>query len=282
EQEITERATFIDEFLERHFDIYRNEYSTVSKTLLDSISYSLSTGGKRFRPILCLMVAEHFSADPMAVLPFAGAVEMIHTYSLIHDDLPCMDDDDFRRGKPTNHKVYGEATALLAGDALLTEAFQVITKFYAPYPALAVDLVSKLASAAGAAGMVGGQILDMQAEKTGANIEQLKTLHKMKTGYLIRVALEGSAIACEASQTDVLSLKFFGENLGLAFQIKDDILDAGEEGQDGRSYVTLLGIEGAQELLEDTSRRAKEFLNKLAKPSVELLKVVEYNLHREK
>lgn len=281
ESEIQKRSQSIDEFLTRHFDIYLTGTDPVPKVLLDSIQYSLYNGGKRFRPVLSLLVAEHYQQDPLQVLPWAAAIEMIHTYSLIHDDLPCMDNDDIRRGQPTNHKVYGEATALLAGDALLTEAFQMIVRHHMNEPELACRLVDKLSTAIGVTGMVGGQVFDLMMEKSHPTIDELKIMQKMKTGLLIRSALEGAAIACKASQNDVLALKFFGDSLGLAFQMTDDLLDL-EEGDQGKSFVSNLGIEGTKSLLKAVSVKAKEYLNKLEKPNVILLQIVDYNLERKK
>ena len=282
DQELQKWISSIEDFTSAHFDIYRSEYSEVPKVLLDSTSYSLNSGGKRFRPLLSMTVAEHFEADPMLVLPWASAVEMIHTYSLIHDDLPCLDNDDERRGKPTNHKVYGESIALLAGDALLTEAFSVVCKFYQADPQLGLKLVEKLSSAAGLQGMIAGQVRDMLADKVPVDAKTLTDIHKLKTGQLIRVALEGAAIACGAVQNDVLSLKFYGDNLGLAFQIRDDILDYNEAKEDHKNFVNLIGKKQTEDLLEEVSRKAKTYLNKLQKPSVKLLQMVDYNLSRKK
>lgn len=282
DQELQRWVSTIEDFTSAHLDIYRSEYSEVPKVLLDSASYSLYSGGKRFRPLLSMIVAEHYEAEPMLVLPWASAVEMIHTYSLIHDDLPCLDNDDERRGKPTNHKVYGEAVALLAGDALLTEAFSVVCKFYQADPSLGLQLVEKLSSASGLQGMIAGQVRDMQADKVPVDAKTLTQIHKLKTGQLIRVALEGAAIACSAPQNDVLSLKFYGDSLGLAFQIKDDLLDHNEAKEDHKNFTTIIGKKETEEMLEDVSRKAKTYLNKLQKPSVKLLQMVDYNLSRKK
>lgn len=282
ESEIAQRAVFVDDFLSKHLEVYSSEDYFVPKTLLHSMSYSLQNGGKKFRPVLALIVAEHYHQDPMQVLPWAAAVEMVHTYSLIHDDLPCMDDDDFRRGQPTNHKVYGEAVALLAGDGLLTEAFQVLVKYYsATDPSLACQLIDKLGWAAGAHGMVGGQVLDLQAQKRQPSADELKQIQKMKTGRLIRVALEGAAVICQAPQNDVLALKFYGESLGLAFQMADDLLDHQQQ-EEGKSFVSSLGFEETETLLAQTSVKAKEYLNKLTIPNALLLQIVDYNLQRKK
>lgn len=282
DQDLQKWVRSIEDFTSGHFDVYRSDDFRVPKVLLDSISYSLNSGGKRFRPLLSLMVAEHFDVDPLQVLPWASCVEMIHTYSLIHDDLPCMDNDDFRRGKPTNHKVYGEAMALLAGDALLTEAFAILFKHYYSQPEMAVQLLGKISSAAGLEGMIAGQVEDMLADHNPVDVVKLTQIHKQKTGQLIRVALEGAAITCSANQNDTLALKFYGESLGFAFQVRDDLLDFTQDQNDKKNFVTLLGIEKTQELLDETSRKAKGFLNKLTKPNVKLLQMVDYNLSREK
>lgn len=280
DQELKRWAQSIEDFASSHFELYRSEHFSAPKVILDSISYSLSSGGKRFRPLLAMMVAEHYDLDPLQMMPWACSVEMIHTYSLIHDDLPCMDNDDLRRGKPTNHKVYGEAMALLAGDGLLTEAFALLAKHYATEPAVALQLVDRLATASGVQGMIAGQVEDMQADHVPVDFNGLLHIHKQKTGQLIRVALEGAAIVCSANQNDTLSLKFFGENLGLAFQIRDDILDSADAKEDKKNFVYLLGKEKAEVLLEETSRKAKTYLNKLTKPNVRLLGMVDYNLSR--
>jgi geranylgeranyl diphosphate synthase type II len=282
DQDLQRWSQTIEDFAVNHFDLYRSEDFQSPKILVDSITYSLSSGGKRFRPLLAMIVAEHYQMDPLQMLPWACSVEMIHTYSLIHDDLPCMDNDDFRRGKPTNHKVYGEAMALLAGDGLLTEAFGVLTKHYNSEPKIALQLVDRLCSAAGVQGMIGGQVEDMQADHTPASYEGLLRMHKLKTAQLIRVALEGAALVCSANQNDTLAFKFYGENLGLAFQIRDDILDADNKTEDKKNFVHLIGMEKTQALLEETSRKAKNYLNKLMQPNVRLLNIVDYNLSRDK
>lgn len=280
DSEIEKRARTVDDFLVRHFELFSTVDFSAPRLLVESMSYSLHTGGKRFRPVLALLVGEHYKQDLLQILPWAAAVELIHTYSLIHDDLPCMDNDDLRRGKPTNHKVYGEATALLAGDGLQTEAFQILMKYYSQDAPLACQLVERLCTAAGPQGMVGGQALDLQAEKVPPSLDELKLIQKLKTGLLIRVTLEGAAIASGASKNDVLALKYFGESLGLAFQIADDLLDA-DQGDQSKSFVSLLGLQGTKELLLETSVKAKEYLNKLTQPNVFLLQLIDYNMNRK-
>ncbi len=198
------------------------------KPLLDSERYSLFAGGKRIRPLLTLEFCRMFGGEDAAALPFACAVEMIHTYSLIHDDLPCMDNDDMRRGKPTNHKVFGESTALLAGDSLLTGAFEAAATNRAVDPETALKAVAYLAGCAGRYGMVGGQIMDLEGEHKKLTLDELLKLHSLKTGALISAASVLGALAAGVSLTDacMADVVTYAENIGLAFQIVDDILDA--------------------------------------------------------
>ena len=197
------------------------------RVLLDSERYSLFAGGKRIRPVLTLEFCRMFGGEEEAALPFACAVEMIHTYSLIHDDLPCMDDDDLRRGKPTNHKVFGESTALLAGDALLTGAFEAAASNTEVGAEISAKAVAYLASCAGRYGMVGGQIMDLEGEKKMLSLDELIKLHSLKTGALISAAAVMGALAAGVSFGDkcMKDVVTYAENIGLAFQIIDDILD---------------------------------------------------------
>ncbi len=197
------------------------------QVLLDAERYSLFAGGKRIRPALTLAFCRLFGGEDAAALPFACAVEMIHTYSLIHDDLPCMDDDDLRRGKPTNHRVYGEANALLAGDALLTGAFEAAASNTAVDAETSLKAVAYLASCAGRYGMIGGQIMDLEGEKRKLTLDELLKLHSLKTGALIDAACVLGALAAGVELTDprMKDVVTYAENIGLAFQIVDDILD---------------------------------------------------------
>lgn len=196
--------------------------------LLDSERYSLFAGGKRIRPLLAIEFCKMLGGEEEAALPFACAVEMIHTYSLIHDDLPCMDNDDLRRGKPTNHKVFGETIALLAGDSLLTGAFEAAASNSAVDPAISAKATAYLASCAGRYGMVGGQVMDLEGEHKKLTLDQLLKLHSMKTGALINAAAVMGALAAGYSFEDpcMEDVVTYAENIGLAFQIVDDILDA--------------------------------------------------------
>ncbi len=197
------------------------------KSLLDSEKYSLFAGGKRIRPFLVIEFCKLFGGDVKAALPFAAAIEMIHTYSLIHDDLPCMDDDDLRRGRPTNHKVFGYSTALLAGDALLTHAFGVAASNKYVSAEIALEAVATLSEAAGEFGMVGGQIIDLEGETRRLSLEELLKLHSLKTGALIRAAAVMGALAagCKKNSIEMAATLEYASGIGLCFQVIDDVLD---------------------------------------------------------
>lgn len=242
--------------------------------LLEAMNYSLTAGGKRIRPLLIFATLRAFEKEEEMGIPAACAVEMIHTYSLIHDDLPSMDNDDLRRGKPTNHKVFGEAMAILAGDALLTNSFQVLTE--AEHPGVSdstkLQLVLELAKAAGAEGMVGGQAADMEGEQKALSLEELEYIHKNKTGKLLSFCVRAGAILADASKEQLEHLHQFSVHLGLAFQIRDDILDIeGNEEQLGKpvgsdtenektTYPALLGMEEAKRKLRFHIDQAKQCL----------------------
>jgi geranylgeranyl diphosphate synthase type II len=241
----------------------------------DSLSYSLFTEGKRFRPLLALLTARALGRAPEAVLTLASAVELIHTYSLIHDDLPCMDDDDLRRGQPANHKVYGEAGALLAGDALLTLAFDILAQAPSPRAAGAVAL---LAAAAGPAGMVGGQALDIECVRP--NVELLGEIHRRKTGALIRVSVEGAAVLCGADGRRVEDLRRYGEHLGLAFQLADDLQDFDPEEPETVSFASLLGVPETLRRLESAGQAALAALESFPPEADGLRRMVRLNRER--
>jgi geranylgeranyl diphosphate synthase type II len=236
----------------------------IPQRLLDSMEYSLLAGGKRLRPVLCLAVAAMFGAKKEQVMPFASAIECIHSYSLVHDDLPAMDDDDLRRGKPSNHKAFDEATAILAGDGLLTEAFVLMTETAKNIPAVSVlAALNTMATAAGSGGMVGGQQLDMDfTGRDDVSLEELQTMHAMKTGALIRCSCESGAILGGASTEALDRIRTYGANIGAAFQIVDDILDetgteeelgkpVGSDIEQGKNtYPSMLGINKSRELAQ--------------------------------
>ncbi len=250
--------------------------------LTQAMHYSLKQeGGKRFRPMLSILMAEHLGLQPRQIYPFALAVERVHTYSLIHDDLPCMDNDDFRRGKPTNHKVFGESTALLAGDALLTDCFFHLAKNYADQPKVGLLLVEILSEAAGSAGMALGQFLDLQATTKKTSSEELWQIHKLKTGCLIRASVEGAAVVANIPITQRQIAREFGELVGLAFQIKDDLLDYNPEKLETCSLVASLGIAEAKEQLQIVTTQAVEKLSLLGEKNKLLQELVIYNFERE-
>ncbi len=264
---LDDKREAIDRFLDRILP----PAASPPAALHESMRYSVCAGGKRVRPILTLAAAEALGFDSPAVLPIAASLELIHTYSLIHDDLPSMDNDDFRRGKPTNHKVYGEAIAILAGDALLTLAFELCTGRDARdgiSDARQVQLLRELAIGSGHAGMVGGQVLDIQAENQDIDLATLQNIHKHKTGMLIRAAVRMGAIAAGASQAQLEDLTGYAEDIGLAFQIADDVLNVtgtreelgknpNTDAQRGKkTYPTFYGVEGARQLADDGVERA--------------------------
>ena len=231
-------------------------------TIHRAMRYSLFAGGKRIRPILCLEATRAVSGSFCAALPAACALEMVHTYSLIHDDLPALDNDDFRRGKPTNHKVFGDAIAILAGDALLTMAFQVLAEIETP-PDRKVRLVGELAAAAGTlGGMIGGQVADLEGEGRQPDAALLETIHRAKTGALLRASLRLGAIVAGASHSEYEALSCYGEHIGLAFQIVDDILDVEESsaalgktsGKDAQqhkiTFPAVYGLERSRQMAE--------------------------------
>ena len=276
------RKNLIDEVLEDYFQQIEISNAAGIQDLKRAMEYSSLRGGKRFRPILSLLIAEAFGAGPQRVLPLACAVEMIHTYSLIHDDLPCMDNDDIRRGEPTNHKVFGETTALLAGDALLTEAFVVLSHAYDSEPQIAVQLIALLSKAASLNGMVGGQAIDLKSKNSKLDFESLVDMHSKKTGALIRIAAEGAALACGLPLEKINLCSQFGSDLGLAFQVADDLLDSNENKIENGSFPQVLGFEASKDYLEMISKRCVESLLRLGVQSGPLHELVEYNRARKK
>lgn len=245
-------------------------------TVLESMKYSLTAGGKRVRPMLALEFAELCGGSPEAAVPFACAVEMIHTYSLIHDDLPCMDDDDLRRGKPTNHKVFGEAAAVLGGDALLTLAFETILSERAVKLngfEKCVKAGRLLAQCAGAEGMIGGQIIDIESENKSVSADHLKIMDSKKTGELIRAACLLGCISAGADEDQIKAAEKYASCIGLAFQIVDDMLDVlsdeatlgkpiGSDKDNNKStYVSLLGIDECRRLANELTVQATESLS---------------------
>lgn len=254
---LKEQSQLVDRYLDQYTAV-----DGVPQPLLESMRYSLLGGGKRLRPILVIAAAALFGVEGLRVMPAACALELIHTYSLVHDDLPCMDDDDLRRGRPTNHKVYGDAVATLAGDGLLTMAFELVSRQAEEEgvtPAQVVRVVREVAVAAGAAGMVGGQVEDLSWEGREAPAAQLQQIHALKTGALFRASLRAGAILSGATDEQLGSLDIYAHHFGLAFQIQDDVLDViGDASKTGKgvgrdskhqksTYVSHYGLAGAQE-----------------------------------
>lgn len=243
--------------------------------LYEAMNYSLLAGGKRLRPTLAMEVCRMCGGDVEKSVDLGCAVEMVHTYSLIHDDLPAMDDDDFRRGKLTNHKVFGEATAILAGDGLLTGAFQLIAQAPGLTPEQRLEAVLTLSKAAGPDGMVGGQILDMAGEERKLTSQDVELLQSLKTGALIRAAARMGCIAAGAEDHVRAAVDDYAAKLGLAFQVRDDILDVigdsqllgksvgSDEKEEKTTFVTLLGVENCQRWVEELSVGAQAALNGL-------------------
>lgn len=281
--------------IEDALEEYMNQADDDYQILLESMHYSLSAPGKRIRPFLTLLACECAGSVRNLAVPYACAAEMVHTYSLIHDDLPCMDNDDLRRGKPTNHKVYGEDIALLAGDGLLTYAFEIIAD--APvsklYPRRCRSAISAFAKTIGKDGMIGGQVIDLLSEKQGSNPEKLTRMHLLKTSALIRGALKLGAIAGGADAALLHQLDTFGENLGLAFQIKDDILDVEgnvrilgkNTGMDAQmektTFISLYGLEKSKEMLKEYTQRAKDELDIFGSRANFLIQFADYLLNRD-
>ena len=258
------RKTLIEQALQAELD----KTSILDEKLRESMEYSLMAGGKRMRPILLMAAADAVGADGKRFLSVACALEMIHTYSLIHDDLPAMDNDDYRRGRLTNHKVYGDGIAILAGDALLTLAFSVILRQKDVPSERLLCVVDEISRAAGAEGMVGGQVLDLCAENQNISIQDLRKIHMGKTGALFRAALRSGAILGSASAQQLDALTLYAEHFGLAFQITDDILDVvgntamigkpvgSDEKNHKSTYVTLTSLDQARELAQSAAAEA--------------------------
>ncbi len=286
---IAHSANLIDQKLD---ELLPREDATPS-TIHQAMRYSIFAGGKKMRGVLCLAAAEACGGSVEHALIPAAAVEMIHTYSLIHDDLPCMDNDDMRRGKPTNHKVYGEGIALLAGDALLTEAFAVLAAAE-PTPRHSVrDLVAVLADTAGSRKLIGGQVLDLEGERKQLNEAELRAIHEGKTAALITCALRLGGMTANAAPEQLDALACFGQNLGLAFQVIDDILDITSStetmgktvGKDiaaqKSTYPALMGLDGAQKAAGELTAKALAALDIFpANDGERLRRIADYLLNR--
>lgn len=262
-------------------------------TIHRAMHYSIFAGGKRMRPILCLAAAEACGGSLTNALPSACAVECIHTYSLIHDDLPCMDDDDFRRGRPTSHKVFGEGIAVLAGDALLTLAFEMLARTKETSRHKMKAFLAELSAAAGSEFLIGGQVADLEAENKKISPRELLCIHHGKTAAMIAVSLKLGAMSANAKGSEVKALGEFGKNLGLAFQVVDDILDvtqtseklgksAGKDAAAGKAtFASVLGIEKSRKEAARFTKLAREALNPLGARADFLHSIADSLLSRE-
>ena len=291
-KEIAEHTTQVEAIITK----YLPKESGYQKTVMEAMNYSFLAGGKRLRPMLMQETYRLFGGSSDIIEPFMAAIEMIHTYSLIHDDLPALDNDDYRRGQKTCHIVYGEDMAILAGDALLNYAYEVATKAFdlAEKDQImnVVEAIKILASKPGIYGMIGGQVADVELEGTPLSMEQILFIHKNKTSALIEACMMIGAVLAGASKEDVLKMEECGEYIGLAFQIQDDILDlTGDEEEIGKpvgsdeknhktTYVTLKGLERSQRDVEDISKKAIDILEKYDKGDCYLTNLTRFLIHR--
>lgn len=284
------RRLLVEKALEKFLPDEKKWPETLHKAML----YSIRAGGKRLRPILTLAACETIGASIERVLPVAVALETIHTYSLIHDDLPAMDDDDLRRGKLTNHKIFGEAVAILAGDALLTESFYIMTHYKHPEvdANVLLEVIASIAEAAGSKGMAGGQVIDLESEKKKITVEELERLHQHKTGRLIEVSIEAGAKLAGGNQSQIEALNLYGKKIGLAFQIADDILDieGGEEigkntgsdvAHEKATYPSLIGIESSKKLASTLIEEAIQALKIFGNQAISLCEIAQYVINRK-
>jgi len=271
--------------------------SQPSEPIVEAMKYSLMAGGKRIRPVLCLAAAEAVGGKPQAVLPAACALEIVHTYSLIHDDLPAMDNDDLRRGKPTCHVAFDEATAILAGDALLTLAFQVLSsvQFAAGTQAFGwLKVIHIISTAAGYQGMIRGQMLDMASEGQHLTVDELKSMHALKTGALIEASLLCGALLADARKRQMEILKTYAGNIGLAFQVTDDILNVEgnpkemgkavgtDELREKSTYPAIMGLEASRQFAKNLVERALQALEVFDKKADPLRALATYTIDRKR
>jgi geranylgeranyl diphosphate synthase type II len=289
---LKEKRALVDEALRR----FLPESGEYSADVVKAMRYSLFAGGKRLRPILCIAGAEAVEGDAQSVLPVACALEMIHTYSLIHDDLPVIDNDDLRRGKPTNHRVFGEAIALLAGDGLLTKAFHLMT-YTDPEnrvkPDVSLKVIGLISTAAGHEGMVGGQVVDIQSEGKEGDPSIVKFIHTRKTGALIAASVSSGAILGGAGKDQLKDLTSYGKDIGLAFQVADDILNVegssqemgksvGSDARQGKiTYPAVFGLERSKEIQKALVDRALESLKSFEERADPLRQIARYIIKRK-
>lgn len=287
--EISNLKQDINDYLENYF----KEKGTYNKIIYDSCSYSLNIGGKRTRPTLLALSYYIYKEDYKKVMPMAAAIEMIHTYSLIHDDLPCMDNDDLRRGNPTNHVKFQENIAVLAGDALLNEAMILMMDYALKNKENSLKAAYEIATAAGAEGMIGGQVVDVISEGKKISKDELQYMHAKKTGALIKASILAGAILASAPECDLKYLEEYGDKLGLVFQIKDDILDVigdaevlgknthTDEDNNKTNFISVFGLEKCNELCNTLSTECTQILGKLTVNAECLVKLTYTLLNRE-
>ena len=290
-QYLKEKREIVDNALKKYF---LNAKDEPLRKLKESMKYSLFAGGKRLRPILCIAGAEAVGGNCQDVLSVACALEFIHTYSLIHDDLPVMDDDDLRRGMPTNHKVFGEAIALLAGDGLLTDAFYVMSIDRKIEPTRLLRVIHLIAKAAGSNGMVGGQVADIQSEGKDVDIKTLEFIHTHKTGALIMASVTSGAIIAGGSEDEVKAISSYGKKIGLAFQISDDILNViGDPELMGKNvgsdkekhkvtYPAIIGLEKSKEVQKNLIDSAISSIDQLDSKADPLREIAKYVIERKR
>jgi geranylgeranyl diphosphate synthase type II len=289
DQYLAERSALVDKALGR----FLPKATVKPATLHKAMRYSLFAGGKRLRPILALAAAEACGGALDPALPHACAVECIHTYSLIHDDLPCMDDDDLRRGRPTNHKVFGEGIAVLAGDALLTIAFEILSRATPTRRYNSTTLIRELATAAGSLWLIAGQVLDLEGEGKPTSPRDLKFIHQSKTAALLTASIRLGAMSANAPEAKLQALTDFGHALGLAFQIIDDILDVTQTsaklgksaGKDAAAqkatYPAVFGLDRSRAEAHRLTQAARDAVKPFGKNSPPLLALADYLLNRD-
>ncbi len=287
---LKEKKEIIDKELEKYF---KKPFDDHIKILKESMQYSLFAGGKRLRPILCIAGAEAVGGNYRDVLPVACALEFIHTYSLIHDDLPAMDDDDMRRGKPTNHKVFGEAVAILAGDALLTDAFYIMSSSQID-PKKLIKVIRIISEAAGSRGMVGGQVADIRSEGKKVDVSTLEFIHTHKTGALISASVISGAIIADGTDEQIRAISEYGRHIGLAFQIADDILNVEGDprilgkavGSDQEkkkvTYPSVLGLERSKQIQKELIEKAILALKDFDSKADPLREIAKYIIERKR
>ena len=283
------------DYIEKLLKEYMPEEKGYQKTIFEAMNYSLKAGGKRLRPILTLEACRIVGGNEEDVIPFAIAIEMIHTYSLIHDDLPALDNDDLRRGRPTNHKVYGDAMAILAGDGLLNYAFEIMLKssIGKENPAKYLNAINEIAKSSGVYGMIGGQVVDIESEDKKIEMEKLDFIHLNKTAAIIVGCMRAGAIIGDATEKQLENITKYATNIGLSFQIADDILDiTGDESKLGKkvgsdidnnksTYPSLIGLEKSKEIANDLINEAKTRISNIKRDTEFLNDLAEYIVARD-